>query len=194
MTAIADALRVIGAELEGRHAPFALVGGLAVSVRVEPRFTRDVDVAVSVTSDREAEGLVHSLLTRGWRVLAQVEQEHANRLATARLLPPGSSGIVVDVLFASSGIEPEIVKAAERLGVLEGIVVPVATVGHLLALKVLAHDEETRPQDRLDARGLLSVASPADMEQARNALALIRERGFHRGKDLLRELDELAPG
>lgn len=196
MTAIADALGAIGTELEGRGARFALVGGLAVSVRTEPRFTRDVDVAVSVPSDREAEGLVHSLLTRGWRVLAQVEQEERQRLATARLTPGGHTapGIVVDLLFASSGIEPEIAEAAERLQALEGLVVPVATVGHLLALKVLAQDERTRPQDRVDARALISVARPADLEQARAGLRLIRERGFHRSKDLLEELDDLLRG
>jgi|GEM_PF-4672787 len=31
--------------LEARERPFALVGGLAVSVRGEVRFTRDVDLA-----------------------------------------------------------------------------------------------------------------------------------------------------
>ena len=36
---------------------YALVGGLAVSIRAEVRFTRDVDVAVAVDSDAEAESL-----------------------------------------------------------------------------------------------------------------------------------------
>jgi hypothetical protein len=36
----------------------ALVGGLAVSVRSEPRFTRDVDLAIALDDDREAESLV----------------------------------------------------------------------------------------------------------------------------------------
>ena len=33
----------------------AVVGGIAVSVRTEPRFTRDIDFAVAVESDADAE-------------------------------------------------------------------------------------------------------------------------------------------
>jgi hypothetical protein len=32
-----------------------LVGGLAVSVRTEPRFTRDVDLVVAISDDHAAE-------------------------------------------------------------------------------------------------------------------------------------------
>lgn len=43
------------------HIPFALVGGLAVSARTEPRFTRDADLAVALASDAEAEALIREL-------------------------------------------------------------------------------------------------------------------------------------
>ena len=36
--------------LEERHQPWALIGGLAVSVRTEPRFTRDLDLAEALAS------------------------------------------------------------------------------------------------------------------------------------------------
>jgi hypothetical protein len=90
----------------GRH--FALVGGFAVSARTEPRLTRDADLAVRVTDDRDAEALVRALQGRGWRVVAAVEQDAAGRLATVRLAVAGEDvhGAVVDLLFASSGIEP----------------------------------------------------------------------------------------
>ena len=52
------ALRAICAELARRGTQFALVGGLAVSVRAEVRFTRDVDIVVNVLDDRAAEELV----------------------------------------------------------------------------------------------------------------------------------------
>lgn len=42
----------------------ALVGGLAVSARAEPRTTRDVDLAVALQSDEQAEQLVFEL--QGW--------------------------------------------------------------------------------------------------------------------------------
>lgn len=169
---------------------YALVGGLAVSARSEPRFTRDVDLAVAVPDDAAAEALVRSFVNAGFSVVAVVEQEATGRLATVRLLPPGESdeGVVVDLLFASSGVEAEVVQSADRIAVLPGAELPVATLAHLVALKVLASDE-TRPQDEIDLRGLLHEATGADVDEARRVLGLITERGFGRGRDLQSRFD-----
>jgi predicted nucleotidyltransferase len=191
MTPLETALRAIAASLDGRELRWALVGGLAVSARAEPRTTRDVDVAVAAPNDAAAEALVTSLGTEGWEVAAAVEQNAAGRLATIRLRPPfdrRSRGVVVDVLFASSGIEPEVTQEAERIEVLPGLVVPVARLGHLIALKVLARDDRTRPRDAEDLRGLLAEASDADLTLAREALGKVSERGFDRGRDLPAEM------
>nr|WP_278263761.1 nucleotidyl transferase AbiEii/AbiGii toxin family protein [Nocardia sp. AG03] len=99
--------------------------------------------------------------------------------------------ILVDLLFASSGIEPEIVVAAENLEIVPDLVLPVATTAHLIALKLLARDDATRPQDLADLRGLLSTASADDIAEARLAVRLITERGFHRDRDLESDLDAL---
>ncbi len=79
------------------------------------------------------------------------------RLATVRLAPADESplGTVIDLLFAVSGIEPEIVAAADPVEAVPGFIVPVARIGHLVALKVLARDDRTRPQDRVDLGALL---------------------------------------
>ena len=192
MTALETALREICGDLtETRHV-FALVGGLAVSARTEPRFTRDADIAVAVASDAEAEALVRALRSTGYEIEAVVEQEAVGRLATARLrgsLEPTSP--VIDLLFASSGIEPEIVAVADEIELLPQLRVRVATTGHLIALKVLARDDVTRPQDVADLRALLRVASAIDITRARAALTLISERGYHRGRDLDAELEKL---
>jgi hypothetical protein len=153
-----------------------------------------VDVAVAVSGDPEAERLVASLRGFGYEVSAIVEQEARGRLATARLLPPPQTAFpppggedegmtLVDLLFASSGIEPEVVAAAERLEISPGLIVPVARSGYLLALKILA-ETETRPQDRADALALLETADGVDLQEAREALELIVRRGFDRGRDL----------
>jgi predicted nucleotidyltransferase len=188
-TRLHGVLRALSGDLSASGSPFALAGGLAVSARTEPRFTRDIDVAISVASDREAENLVRLLVARGYRIHSLVEQEAAGRLATARLLPPGGQDLFVGLLFASSGIEPEIIQAAEPLEVIEGLTVRVASLAHLIAMKVLARDDEKRPQDRVDLLALLRVAGERDLQSAREALELIRSRGFHRGKDLLAELE-----
>jgi hypothetical protein len=185
------ALRQIVADLRDLARRFALVGGLAVSVRTEPRLTRDADLVVLVTDDRDAEELVRAVQARSWRVVAAIEQEAAGRLATVRIAPaaPGGLGTVVDLLFASSGIEPEIVAAAEAVETVPGLAVPVARIGHLIALKILARDDRTRPQDRVDLAALLARADAEAMSEARQALALVTRRGFQRERDLLRALD-----
>lgn len=171
-----------------------MVGGLAVSARSEPRLTRDVDVAVAVPDDEAAEGFVRSLAATGWRAAAVVDQVEACRLATVRLVPPGGHPrrFVADVLFASSGLESEIVASAEHLEVLPGVVVPTALAGHLIALKVLARDDARRPQDRGDALALLRGATPQELELARASVRLIEERGFQREKNLRAELEALV--
>ena len=186
MNRIEAALRGIASDLDVLHISWALVGGFAVSVRTEPRFTRDVDVAVLVDDDPAAERLVRSLINVGYRLDAIVEQDSVGRLATARMISPGADrlGAVVDVLFATAGIESEIVAAAEVLEVLPGLFMPVANAGHLVALKLLARDDETRPQDASDLRALHAVLGAADRAAARTAAELIVERGFARGRPL----------
>jgi hypothetical protein len=193
LSALETALRQAAADLTACHARFALVGGLAVSARAEPRFTRDIDLAVALDSDAEAEALVSDLMARGYRVLAQVEHESQGRLATARLALPEraeTEGIVLDLLFASSGIEAALVETAEAVEVFPGIVVPVTRRPGLIATKILA-SEDRRPQDLVDARSLLERATPEEVDEARTLLRRVEQEGFHRGKQLLDELDAL---
>jgi hypothetical protein len=139
-------LQQVAHQLGVRHQPWALVGGFAVSIRAEPRFTADVDVAVAVPDDTAAEHLVRDLMSTGYQVLASIEQDETARLATVRLGLPTHEGVVLDLLFASSGIEAEIVAAAERIEVLA---------------------------------------------VARTAADLIVGRGYGRGRDLRKALDEV---
>jgi hypothetical protein len=134
VTSLEAALRKISTELTQAGVPFALVGGLAVSVRTEPRFTRDADLVVALATDAEP----------------------------------------IDLL-------PQL-----RMGV--------ARTGHLIALKVLSREDVRRPQDIVDLRALLAVASPAELEGARKSLSLIAARGYHRGRDLALEIDRLLLG
>jgi hypothetical protein len=70
MTKLESALQSLCRTLSSLGQEFALVGGLAVSARAEPRFTRDLDLAVAAADDSEAERIVHQLLQQGYQVLA----------------------------------------------------------------------------------------------------------------------------
>jgi hypothetical protein len=142
-----------------------------------------------VADDDAAESLVRRLLALRYRLLATVE-DAVGRLATVRLgtTSEPAANVVVDLLFASCGIEPEIAESAEAIEILPGLVVPVATTAHLIAMKLLARDDDRRPQDGSDLRALVEAASDKDLEDARDAIELITHRGFNRNRDLAAEL------
>jgi hypothetical protein len=188
---LADLLRVATSELARQQAAFALVGGLAVSARTEPRFTRDIDLAVAVADDEEAERRVRTLADAGFVIDSAVEQTATRRLATVRLRPPGGGGNLVDLLFASSGIEPDMIQRSEPIEVLPGVTVPVAQIGDLIALKLLARDDVDRPQDRVDLVALAAAAVDSDWEVAGLACDAIVRRGFNRERALTDALAEL---
>jgi predicted nucleotidyltransferase len=179
-------LRSAATDLVQLGRSFAIVGGLAVSTWAEPRLTRDADLAVAVDDDTDAELLVAKLRVRGYRVLAAVEQVATGRLGTVRLVgeSAGADGIVTDLLFASSGIEAEIVEQAISTMVVPSLVLPVACVGHLIAMKLLARDDRRRPADADDLAALSVVATEQDWAVATTAVDQIVDRGFSRGREL----------
>ena len=185
-----DVLRQTARALDERGLAWALVGGLAVSVRAEPRFTRDIDVAIAAPDDAEAEQVVAAFQALGFVVRLVLEQQALGRMATVRLVAPGHgvSGVVVDLLFASAGIEAEVCRAAERLEIVPGLVVPVARAGHLIAMKVLAVSAE-RWQDEGDLRVLITGLAPAERARALAAVSAIEAIGANRGKPLREDLE-----
>ena len=179
------ALAAIRDELVRRGRRFALVGGLAVSVRAEVRFTRDVDLVVLVADDSEAESLICELRSAGYVAVASVEHETRRRLSTVRLMSP--SKVKVDLLFARSGIEKEIVDGATSIDLGTAGSVPVASAEELLAMKILSMTD-TRLQDRIDAQRLLQFTPELDVARVRKHLARITERGYAREQDLEEKL------
>jgi hypothetical protein len=182
--------RVAGILRRADRAP-VLVGGLAVSVRAEPRFTRDADFVVAASADIDAESVVRLLVGEGFRLQALLEQTSVGRLSGARFVDP--DGIEIDLLFASSGIEQEITEAAEQLEVAPSVRLGVATAGHLIALKLLSVGEH-RETDAADLRALARVATGDDWDDAASAVRLIVDRGFARGRDLVDDLHRLREG
>ena len=165
-----------------------MVGGVAVSVRTVERLTKDLDLAVAVESDSEAEALVLALSQSGYSVETVIEQDETNRLSTVRLISKAEVVMFVDLLFASSGIESEVVDMAEEAEIFPGINGMVATIPSLIALKVLSANTKNRLQDIIDLQYLIKDASDGEIGESRRLLLLIEERGYNRNKDLQSEL------
>jgi predicted nucleotidyltransferase len=177
-------------DLDAVGVRWALIGGLAVSYRSIERFTKDADFAVAVSGDSEAETTVFKLRDRGYSISAILEQDETGRMSTVRMISPLPGRVLVDLLFASSGLEREVVEQATEVKVASGLTIPMATVGHLIAMKLLSRSDR-RPQDMSDLMALLGVATARDLEDAKKASETIVARGFNRDRDLPGDLQAL---
>lgn len=154
---------------------FALVGGLAVSIRSDRRFTKDIDFSVLVATDKEAEQIIYRFQSSGFIVTSLLENKKLNRISTIRLQTPEASNTDpdFDLLFFASGIEDLITHHADILPIIPHKKGPVATIGHLIAMKTLSFDEIKRPQDLIDIGNLLRIATEKDLFLAREAVKKI---------------------
>jgi hypothetical protein len=167
---------------------FAVVGGIAVSFRAIERLTKDLDLAIAVEDDARAQSIVHEFSQLGFLIDDVFDHEETGRMATVRMISPGENPMFVDFLFASSGIEAEVVGSAEEGHLFSDINVRVATTPSLIALKVLSA-RESRMRDIVDLQSLFEFASPEEIGESRQLLDLITERGYNRNKDLQKDLD-----
>jgi len=181
VTRLQKALIRLSTDLRALRLKWALVGGFAVMLRVESRSTRDLDIVLAFSEDGQTDEAVRGLRMRGYRdhPTKPMLLRKDGRLFGVRLVSPvvdadDETLTIVDVLTGCSGVEPELVAAAELLEVLPNTFIPVARPGHLVALKVLA----ARPQDLEDVRVLLRGMGDADLKLARESLVLIERRGF----------------
>jgi len=191
MKGILEQLKIVCGHMIRLQAPWALIGGLAVSVHGTPRTTRDIDLAISLPNESDLDRLVNALLDAGFFDKQLIMHVAPVCKLGIRLRVPASSPVPVDLLYSSSGIEKETVSSAQSVEIFPNLFVPVATRGHLIAMKVVSENDSDRLQDALDIQGLLKEAKEVDIETAKSAMKLIEQRGFNRGKNLLRRFDEL---
>ncbi len=104
---------------------------------------------MAVRDDADAEAFVAELIRGGYVIQAAVEQIETGRLATMRLLPPGAmrAASIVDLLFASAGLEPEFVARAGSLEILPGLIVcSDCAEGHGRCADA-SHEKRDKPRD-----------------------------------------------
>lgn len=149
-----DALKItlidIVAELESHDLEYALVGGLAASLRGRVRVTDDVDLVVRFD--------VYQALNFAERLNPEKfagfipDVESVARSAFLLPLVHKQSGIQLDLAIGVSGFEEQIVSRATKLTIANRRV-PVATAEDLVLMKLLAG----RPQDNQDIRGIVAT-------------------------------------
>ncbi|MDX2020657.1 MAG: hypothetical protein SF187_10470 [Deltaproteobacteria bacterium] len=88
-----------------------------------------------------------------------------------------------DFIFATTGIEAEIVRNASATEVFADVLVPTATAEALLAMKTLASTPQ-RPRDAGDIRAIVLANPDFDEAKVIEYLRTIAQRGCARGQDL----------
>lgn len=182
---MAGALQRAAEALRDQKVPFALIGGLAVGARGVPRFTADLDFAVSLEAAQE-DAFVHALTQRGYGVEALLLDKKTRRPASVRLRDLASE-LLVDLLFDFVGIEKEIAAEATSIEVMPGQNWPTATCVHLCAMKLVA----MRPKDLGDLSVLLPELSNVEFRRLQTVLRRIERTGKAEKRDLLRDLEEI---
>lgn len=155
----ANVLQLVGQHLESEGKDWAVVGGLALAVHGAGRMTHDVDIA-TVGS---AQGvLVQHLESLGYETLhcSDGYSNHAHQNATMGR---------VDVVYLDGPTAGLLFAEALQTEVVPGVVAKVASVGHLVAMKVLAakNDPSRHLQEMADIVALLRAAD-LDAESVRS--------------------------
>jgi hypothetical protein len=162
--------------LDREQIPYALIGGLAASLRGEPRVTGDVDLVIQADVDRVLE-LADQLDGTTFKPLFS---DIADVIRRSFILPlrHRATNIKVDLSLGLSGFEQQTIVRATPVEV-AGSIVAVATAEDLLILKVLAG----RAQDEEDIRGIITAHGNAlDWAYCLNTAA---ELGHAIGQDLV---------
>lgn len=138
--------------LDAQQVPYALIGGLAVSLRGQARMTADVDLVILADVPRGL-ALANSLSGTNFKPLFD---GIADVVEKSFLLPlrHRTTNVKVDLALGLSGFEHRIMARAERLSI-GGSQIAVATAEDLLIMKLLAG----RPKDEQDIEGLMIAQS-----------------------------------
>ena len=193
MSGFINELKKITKDLNSLDIDWALVGAIACSAHTEPRTTSDIDIIITLKEDSKAQqlALIEMFLKRGYTDKEVLMHGNPTYRMGYRLHLPNTIGykVPVDFLFNTCGIETEIIKSSKELELIPGLSLRIASLGHILAMKILSQNKTDRVRDRTDIYNLLKSGTAEDIALSRVALSLITKKGLNRGKDLLSDLD-----
>ncbi len=140
-------LQELSAFMEGQGIGYAVIGGLAVQIWGEPRFTLDIDVTVLVNMPQE-EQFVRTVLSHFTpRVSDPLEFALEHRV----VLIKSASGCNIDLTLGLPGYEEGMIERARLIELESGASVRICTPEDLVILKAVAG----RAKDWQDIEGIV---------------------------------------
>lgn len=153
----------IASALKARHIPYMIIGGQAVLLYGEPRFTRDIDITLGVDIDylEEILSIVNKLL------LKPLPKDIRTFVGQTMVLPvlDETSGIRIDFIFSFTPYEAKAIKKARKI-LLMGNEVCFASPEDVIIHKIFAG----RPRDLEDVRTILLKNPEIAIQYIRNWL------------------------
>lgn len=153
----------IASALKSRQIPYMIIGGQAVLLYGEPRFTRDIDITLGVNID----SLDEVLSIAEELSIKPIPHDIMTFVSQTMVLPALDkvSGMRVDFIFSFTPYESEAIERAKRV-LLMGEEVCFASPEDLIIHKIFAG----RPRDMEDARTILLKNPDIDLGYIRKWL------------------------
>ena len=144
MAELDDALAALADWLDQQTIRYMVIGGFAVSIWGEPRFTRHLDVTISVPSET-----FDSTVQRICSQFRSLSAEPLRFARETRVLPVVSGNVPVDIIFAALPYEDEAIARARQIKVGSALV-RICSPEDLVIHKIVS----PRPRDREDIEGI----------------------------------------
>ena len=144
MSELDQALATISSWLKEKEVPHMVIGGFAVTVWGEPRFTRDLDITLSVPPAR-FDQMVRLICGR----FTSLAGDPIKFAAETRVLPVVVESVPADLIFAALPYEEDAIERARPIKV-GGVDVPICAPEDLILHKIVS----ARPRDHEDIEGV----------------------------------------
>lgn len=160
---------------------YALIGGVALAIWDVPRFTQDIDLLVTVESDKRTD------LLEAFKIYDPAAKltESGPQDPIPYMIDVTIDGVEVDIICVSKTWELESVDTAKKV-VIDNNSISVINLHYLIILKLKANG----PQDRLDVQNILkhhkddidmnALTRIADKFKVSNRLNQLTAVKFHR--------------
>lgn len=139
----------VGQVLASHQIPYVVIGGLAVQVWGEARFTKDADLSVSISPTKDVTALIQILAPHfKFRVTEPAQFAQTTRM----ILLMSRQGIEVDIALALPGYEEQLFARAVEYEFETTHTIQLCSSEDLIIHKALAG----RPQDIVDIEGIVA--------------------------------------
>lgn len=144
MSELDQALITLSSWLTDNQIPHMVIGGFAVTIWGEPRFTRDLDVTISAPPERFNQTV--DLIASRFTALTADPLKFA---LETRVLPIMVDSVPVDIIFAALPYEEEAIERSRPIRIGESTV-PICSPEDLILHKIVTE----RAKDREDIEGI----------------------------------------